>query len=148
MRSCLFFFFATTVQITHFYFLVLIINIVVVQRKIKLTSVHHFNTGHCILSYVVLTVVYSVETLTGIKFVGDFCKKISKQVDFCFSLSTFWSIWFLHIFSRKCTTATNFFCNFVNVMVYQVIPRLKAHFARNTMPYLFPEYFQSLRAKK
>jgi hypothetical protein len=29
-----------------------------------------------------------------------------------------------------------------------VTPRLKAHFARNTTHYLFPEYFQNLCAKK
>jgi hypothetical protein len=52
--------------------------------KIKRTSVHHFNTGHCILSYVVLTVVYSVETLTGIKFIGDFCKKSRSRSIFVF----------------------------------------------------------------
>jgi hypothetical protein len=37
---------------------------------------------------------------------------------------------------------------FFNVRVCQVILRLKAYLARNTMHYLFPEYFQSRRAKK
>jgi hypothetical protein len=37
---------------------------------------------------------------------------------------------------------------FQNVRVCQVTPRLKGHFASNTTYYLFPEYFQSLRAKK
>jgi hypothetical protein len=35
-----------------------------------------------------------------------------------------------------------------NVRVCQVIPRLKAHSARNTTHYLSPEHPQSLRAKK
>jgi hypothetical protein len=37
---------------------------------------------------------------------------------------------------------------FSSVSVCQVTPRLKAHIARNTTHYLFPEYFQSLRPKK
>jgi hypothetical protein len=37
---------------------------------------------------------------------------------------------------------------FSNVRVYQVIPRLKGQFVRNTTHHLFLEYFQSLRAKK
>jgi hypothetical protein len=37
---------------------------------------------------------------------------------------------------------------FSNVKGYPEIARLKAHFARNTVHYVFAEYFQSLRAKK
>jgi hypothetical protein len=40
----------------------------------------------------------------------------------------------------------NFF--FSNRRVCQVTPRLKAHFAKKTTHYLFPEYFRSLRVKK
>jgi hypothetical protein len=41
--------------------------------------------------------------------IGTFCKKIPKQVDFCFSLPTFWRIWFLHICSRKFATPLTYF---------------------------------------
>jgi hypothetical protein len=37
---------------------------------------------------------------------------------------------------------------FFNVRVCQVTPSLKAHFAKNTTHYLFPEYFQRLCAIK
>jgi hypothetical protein len=35
-----------------------------------------------------------------------------------------------------------------DIRVSQVTPRLKGYLARNTTHYLFPEYFQRLRAKK
>jgi hypothetical protein len=41
--------------------------------------------------------------------IGDFCKKIPKKVNYCFSLPTFWRIWFSCICSRKCATTPNFF---------------------------------------
>jgi hypothetical protein len=66
--------------------------------------------------------------------IGDFCKKIPKQVHFCFSFRTFSRIWFLHICSRKCATRPNFFFQ-ICIRVCQVTPRLKGYFARNTTHY-------------
>jgi hypothetical protein len=78
---------------------------------------------------------YSVETLTGIKFITwTFVKHLEKG-QFLFFLA----------FGASAHPPLTFFSN---IRVYQVIPRLKDYFARNTTHYLFSEYFQSLRAKK
>jgi hypothetical protein len=67
--------------------------------------------------------------------IGNFCKKSRNRSIFCFSLPTFWRIWFLRICSQKFATTPNFFFQMEG-------------YARNTTHYLFPEYFQSLRTKK
>jgi hypothetical protein len=75
--------------------------------------------------------------------IGNFCKKSRNRSIFIFPCPHFDAYGF-------CISAqpppTFFF--FSNGRVYQVTPRLKDHFARNTTYYLFPRYFQSLRAKK
>jgi hypothetical protein len=68
-------------------------------------------------------------SLQPVPSLGNFCKKIPKQVDFCFSLPTFWRIWFLRIWFRKFATTPNFF--FSNGRVCQVTPRLKGYLAYN-----------------
>jgi uncharacterized membrane protein YbhN (UPF0104 family) len=46
------------------------------------------------------------------------------------------------------TNVLNMYTDWFKFILFQVISRLKDHFTRNTTDYLFPEYFQSLRAKK
>jgi hypothetical protein len=94
--------------------------------------------------------LYSVETLTGIKFITwtwaifvknpetgrflFFLAYILVHIVFAYLLPEVRN----HLFFLKCRGYT----------LYQVSPRLKGYLAGNTTHYLFPEYFQSLRAKK
>jgi hypothetical protein len=90
------------------------------------------------------TYIYSVETLTGIKIhnldIGNFCKKSQNRSIFVFPCPHFGVYGFCLSASGSSQSPLTFF--------FQMIPRLKDYLARNTTHYLFPEYFQSLRAKK
>jgi hypothetical protein len=89
-----------------------------------------------------------VETLTGIKFITWTLVIFVQNPEtgrFLFFLAHILAHLVFANLPRKLATTPNFF--FANGTC-QVIPRLKAHFAKITTHYLFPEYFQSLRAKK
>jgi hypothetical protein len=76
---------------------------------------------------------------------SDFCKKSRNRSIVVFPGLHFGAYGFCISPPGRTQPSLTFF---LNVRVYQVTPRLKGHFARNTTHYLFPEYFQSLRAKK
>jgi hypothetical protein len=85
---------------------------------------------------------YSVETLTDNFDIGDFCKKFRNKSIFIFPCPHLGVYGFcIYILPEERNHPKLFFSN---VRVCQVTPRLKPHFARNIMHYLFPEYFQSL----
>jgi hypothetical protein len=106
---------------------------------------------HSCLLYIFLlkTPLYRVETLTGIKFITwkqrIFVKNPETGRFLFFLLHILVHMVFAYLF-REVRNHPQLF--FSNVRVYQVTPRLKGQFVRNTTHYLFLEYFQSLRAKK
>jgi hypothetical protein len=84
---------------------------------------------------------YSVETLTGIKFitwkyVGNSRKKFRNRSIFVFPCPYFGAYGFCASAPGSSQPLVTFF--FSNGRVCQVTPRLKAHFAKNTTHYLFP----------
>jgi hypothetical protein len=78
--------------------------------------------------------------------IGDFCKKYRNRSIFIFPCPHFDACGFCISAPGSSQPPPTFF--FSNIRVYQVTPRLKGQFVRNTTHYLFLEYFQSLRAKK
>jgi hypothetical protein len=77
--------------------------------------------------------------------IGDFCKN-TETGQFLFFLAHILTHMVFGYLLLKVRNHSQLF--FSNVKVYQVTPRLKGQFVRNTTQYLFFEYFQSLRAKK
>jgi hypothetical protein len=77
--------------------------------------------------------------------IGDLCKKYRNMSIFIFPCPHFDVYRFCISAPGSAQPPQTFF--FSNVRVYQVTPRLKGKFVRNTTHYLFLEYFQSLRAK-
>jgi hypothetical protein len=57
--------------------------------------------------------------------IGDFCKKSRNRSIFCFSLPTFWRIWFLYICFRKCSITPFFKCKGMssNISFERPLPR-------------------------
>jgi hypothetical protein len=74
----------------------------------------------------------------------NFCKKSRNRSIFIFPCPNFDAYGFCISAPGSVQPPPTFF---FNGRVCQVTPRLKDHFARNTTHYLFPRYFQSLRAK-
>jgi hypothetical protein len=77
---------------------------------------------------------------------GDFCKKSRNRSIFVFPCLHFGAYRFC--ISPPGSAQPPFFLKCKGYTLYQVSPRLKGYLAGNTTHYLFPEYFQSLRAKK
>jgi hypothetical protein len=78
--------------------------------------------------------------------IGGFCKKFRDRSIFVLPCPHFGVYGFYIPAPGSSQPRLHLF--FFKSWVCKVIPRLKAHFARTTTHYLFPEYFQSLRAKK
>jgi hypothetical protein len=81
--------------------------------------------------------------------IGGFCKKSQNRSIFVFPCPHFSAYGFCISPPGSAQPPLTFFVKWKGTQgVRQVTPCLKAHFARNATHYLFPEYFQSLRAKK
>jgi hypothetical protein len=95
------------------------------------------------------SLLYRVETLTGIKFItwkwAIFVKNPETGRFLFFLAHILTHMVFAYLLPEVRNHPQLFFSN---GRVCQVTPRLKDHFAKNTTHYLFPRYFQSLRAKK
>jgi hypothetical protein len=76
---------------------------------------------------------------------GDFYKKSRNRSIFVFPCPHFGVYGFCIYPPVSAQPPLTFFFKYKGI---PRLPRLKAHFARNTTHYLFSEYFQSLRAKK
>jgi hypothetical protein len=90
-----------------------------------------------------------VETLTGIKFITwtlvIFVKNPETGRYLFFPAHILTDMVFAYLLPKARNHPELFFSN---GRVCQMTPPLKAHFAKNTTHYLFPEYFQILRPKK